>query len=119
VVPFLNWFTSHANSREDLKHWDRENLGDPETDHTLYYERSPYFFLDRVTAPVQLICGAHDVRCPASESQQAHDALTHQGKTCDLVLYPDEGHSFLKVENVIDAQKRRIAFLAESLAQGT
>ena len=118
VVPFLNWFTSHANSREDLKHWDRENLGDPETDYALYHERSPYFFLDRVTAPVQLVCGAHDVRCPASESQQAHDALVAQGKICDLVLYPDEGHSFLKIENVIDAEKRRIAFLAEVLEQG-
>ena len=30
-VPFLNWFTSHKNSRDDLQHWDRENFGDPET----------------------------------------------------------------------------------------
>ena len=115
VVPFLNWFTGHANSREDLQHWDLENLGDPEKDHDLYYERSPFFFLDRVAAPVQLICGAHDPRCPASESVQARDALVGQGKACDLVLYPDEGHSFLKTENVVDAKKRRVAFLAEAL----
>jgi dipeptidyl aminopeptidase/acylaminoacyl peptidase len=112
VVPFLNWFTGHANSREDLQHWDLENFGDPEKDHDLYRERSPFFFLDRVAAPVQLICGAHDPRCPASESVQTHDALVAQGKTCDMVLYPDEGHSFLKVENVVDAKKRRAAFLA-------
>ncbi|MGB5933640.1 MAG: prolyl oligopeptidase family serine peptidase [Anaerolineae bacterium] len=112
VVPFLNWFTGHANSREDLQHWDLENFGDPEKDHDLYYERSPFFFLDRVTAPVQMICGAHDVRCPASESIQAREALVVQGKECDLVLYEDEGHSFLKTENVVDAKKRRVAFLA-------
>jgi dipeptidyl aminopeptidase/acylaminoacyl peptidase len=115
VAPFLNWFTGHANSREDLQHWDLENFGDPEKDHGLYYERSPFFFLDHITAPVQLICGAHDVRCPASESTQAHDALKALGKQCDLVLYPDEGHSFLKSENVVDAKKRRVAFLAETL----
>ena len=115
VVPFLNWFTGHANSREDLQHWDRENFGDPEKDHDLYYERSPFFFLDRVRAPVQLICGAHDPRCPASESIQARDALVSQGKPCDLVIYPDEGHSFLKTENVVDADKRRVAFLAQAL----
>ena len=115
VVPFLNWFTGHANSREDLQHWDLENFGEPEQDHDLYYERSPFFFLDRVTAPVQLICGAHDPRCPASESIQAHDALVAQGKPCDLVLYPDEGHSFLKTENVVDAKKRRMSFLARVL----
>jgi dipeptidyl aminopeptidase/acylaminoacyl peptidase/CubicO group peptidase (beta-lactamase class C family) len=113
VVPFLNWFTGHANSRPDLRHWDMENLGDPAKDHALYYERSPFFFLDRIVAPVQLICGAHDVRCPASESTQAHAALVAQEKECDLVLYEDEGHSFLKLENVVDAEQRRVAFLAQ------
>lgn len=118
VVPFLNWFTGHANSREDLQHWDRENFGDPVKDHDLYYERSPFFFLDRVQAPVQLISGAHDVRCPASESTQAREALLAMGKECELVLYEDEGHSFLKRENVIDAEKRRVAFLAQVLENG-
>ncbi len=118
VVPFLNWFTGHANSRKDLQHWDLENFGDPEREYDRYYERSPHFFLDRVTAPVQLICGAHDPRCPASESTQAHDRLVAAGKSCDLVLYPDEGHSFLKVENVVDAERRRIAFLARVLEVG-
>jgi dipeptidyl aminopeptidase/acylaminoacyl peptidase len=115
VVPFLNWFTGHANSREDLQHWDLENFGHPEKDYELYYERSPLFFLDRIAAPVQMICGAHDVRCPASESIQARDHLLKLGKECDLVLYPDEGHGFLKTENVVDAKKRRVAFLAEIL----
>jgi len=116
VVPFLNWFTGHANSRLDLQHWDLENFGDPEVDRELYYQRSPFFFLDRVRAPVQLICGANDPRCPASESLQAHEALLKQGKSCDMALYPDEGHSFLKTENVIDAAERRLGFLERVLA---
>lgn len=115
AVPFLNWFTSHANSREDLQHWDRENFGDPEKDYDLWYERSPYFFLDRIQAPVQLLCGAHDVRCPASESTQAYEQLIQLGKVCDYVLYPDEGHSFLKIENQVDVKKRRAEFLAKYL----
>jgi dipeptidyl aminopeptidase/acylaminoacyl peptidase len=112
VVPFLNWFTAHENSRKDLQHWDLENFGSPENDRELFRERSPYFYLDRVTAPVQLICGAHDPRCPASESIQARDRLAAQGKTFDFILYPDEGHSFLKTENVVDARRRRADFLA-------
>ncbi len=115
VVPFLNWFTAHANSREDLQHWDEQNFGHPERDRDLYYERSPFFFLDRVAAPVQMICGAHDIRCPASESIQARDRLQELGKECELVLYADEGHSFLQIENVIDAKKRRAEFLARIL----
>ncbi len=115
VVPFLNWFTAHENSREDLQHWDRENFGDPEENYDLWYERSPYFFLDRVQAPVQFICGANDIRCPASESEQAYQILIEQGKEADYVLYPDEGHTLLKIENQIDAKKRRVDFLASLL----
>jgi predicted esterase len=32
-----------------------------------------------VQAPVQLFCGEHDLRCPASESKQAYDTLTDLG----------------------------------------
>jgi dipeptidyl aminopeptidase/acylaminoacyl peptidase len=115
VVPFLNWFTSHPNSRDDLQHWDRENFGDPVKDHDLWYERSPFFFLDRVRAPVQLVCGANDPRCPASESIAAHDVLRSLEKPVDFHLYPDEGHSFLKTENVVDAALKRVSFLARFL----
>ncbi len=115
VVPFLNWFTEYANERPDLQHWDHENFGDPEQDRHRFTDRSPFFFLDRVQAPVQLICGANDPRCPASESIQARDALLAAGKRCDFVLYPDEGHQFLKIENAVDAKLRRVAFLAEVL----
>jgi dipeptidyl aminopeptidase/acylaminoacyl peptidase len=66
-------------------------------------------------APVQLICGAHDPRCPASESLQAHDAMRAQEKPCELILYSDEGHSFYRTDNVVDAQKRQVAFLARAL----
>lgn len=115
VVPFLNWFTGHINARPDLQHWDLENFGDPERDRQRYYERSPFFFLDRLQAPVQLICGAHDPRCPASESLQARDALHALGKPCELVMYEDEGHVFLKKENVIDAKVRQVDFLKRLL----
>jgi len=117
IVPFLNWFTSHANSRVDLQHWDLENMGDPDQNHDLWQARSPFFFLDRIQAPVQLICGGNDPRCPASESIAAQQALQALGKPVDLVLYQDEGHDFLKLENVLDAEKRRVSFLAQVLEE--
>jgi len=117
VVPFLNWFTSHANSRADLQHWDLENMGDPEVNYDLWQARSPFFFLDRIQAPVQLICGGNDPRCPPSESIAAQQTLQALGKPVDLVLYPDEGHSFLKKKNILDAEKRRVAFLAQVLEE--
>jgi dipeptidyl aminopeptidase/acylaminoacyl peptidase len=115
VVPFLNWFTSHENSREDLQHWDRENFGDPIANKDLWYERSPFFFLDQIQSPVQLICGENDVRCPASESKQAYETLINLGKESEYHLYRGEGHFFLKIENQIKSKVQVAEFLAKYL----
>ncbi|MFT3891702.1 MAG: prolyl oligopeptidase family serine peptidase [Anaerolineales bacterium] len=118
VVPFMNWFKSHEESREDLQHWNIENMGDPKENYERWYNASPFFFLDRVNAPVQLICGGNDPRCPAVNSLDARDKLVELGKDVELFLYEDEGHSFLKIENVIDAEMRRVEFLARVLGEG-
>jgi dipeptidyl aminopeptidase/acylaminoacyl peptidase len=115
VVPFLNWIKSHHNSREDLQHWNIENMGDPDDNKELWLARSPYFFLDQLRAPVQLICGGNDPRCPASDSLDAEKKMIELGKEVELLLYPDEGHAFLNVENVIDAEVKRVEFIAKAL----
>lgn len=115
VVPFLNWIKSHYESREDLQHWNIENMGDPEENKERWMQLSPYFFLDKVSAPVQLICGGNDPRCPASDSIDARDKLIEFGKEVELLLYEDEGHSFLKIENIIDSETKRIEFLEKVL----
>jgi dipeptidyl aminopeptidase/acylaminoacyl peptidase len=115
VVPFLNWFTGHKNSREDLQYWDICNMGDPQKYHDLWHERSPFFFLDKVRAPVQLIAGENDPRCPPSESTAAHENLLELGVESELHIYKGEGHGFLKLENVIDSELKRVEFLARVL----
>ena len=115
IVPFMNWFKSHEESREDLQHWNIENMGDPKENYEKWYNASPYFFLDRVNAPVQLICGGNDPRCPAVDSLDARDKLVELGREVELLLYEDEGHAFLKIENVIDSEVRRVGFLARVL----
>jgi dipeptidyl aminopeptidase/acylaminoacyl peptidase len=115
VVPFLNWIKSHKDSREDLQHWNIENMGDPDDNRELWISHSPYFFLDKVNAPVQMISGGNDPRCPASDSMEARDKLVELGKEVEFLLYADEGHSFLKIENVIDAEEKCVAFLEKAL----
>lgn len=119
VVPFMNWFKSHDDSREDLQHWNIENMGDPKENYERWYNASPYFFLDRINSPVQLICGGNDPRCPATDSLDARDKLVALGKDVDSLLYEEEGHSFLKIENVIDSEVRRVEFLSSVLRTGT
>jgi len=116
VVPFLNWLDSHHKSREDLQHWNIENMGDPGENRELWIARSPYFFLDKISAPVQMICGENDPRCPASESIRARDKLVELGSEVELILYKGEGHTFLETRNVIDSELRRMDFLERALA---
>ncbi len=119
VVPFLNWLKSHQDSREDLQHWNIENMGDPEERRELWISHSPYFFLDKVNAPVQMISGGNDPRCPASDAIEARDKLVELGKEVEFLLYEDEGHSFLKLENIIDAEEKCAAFLARALEKAS
>jgi len=110
LVPFVNWFTGHENSRGDLQYWDLQHMGDPAKDGERWHAMSPIFFVDRIAAPVQLFAGAHDPRCPLDESEQIRDALRQRGKPVELHVYADEGHGFRKIENRIDAYKKRAAF---------
>jgi dipeptidyl aminopeptidase/acylaminoacyl peptidase len=111
LFPFVNWFTEYANEREDLRYWDRENMGDPSQDPERFREVSPIFFLDRVRAAVQLVAGGKDPRCPMSESLRARDALVKLSKPVEFVAYEDEGHGFRRTENWIDATKKTADFL--------
>ena len=55
------------------------------------------------------------MRCPQSESAQANEQLTTLGKGCEYIVYPDEGHSFLKVENQVKSKLQQVDFLAKYL----
>jgi dipeptidyl aminopeptidase/acylaminoacyl peptidase len=37
------------------------------------------------------------------------------GKDVELLLYEDEGHAFLKIENIMDSELKRVKFLAKYL----
>ncbi len=116
LVPFLNWFTEIANERDDLQYWDKQNMGDPEKDKERLHEASPIFYIDRIKAPVQMIAGAHDPRCPVSETLQAKEELVKRGKETDVMIYEDEGHGFRKLDNRLDAYKKTTEFLSKHLS---
>ena len=69
--------------------------------------------LAKAGAPI--VCGGLDPRCPAVDSIAARDKLLLLGKSGDFLLYPDEGHIFLKMENVLEAETRRAEFLARHI----
>ena len=111
IVPFVNWFTEIENEDPVLRESDLATMGDPVKNKALYEDRSPINFIDQVKAPLLLLAGGHDPRCPKSETQQVVDAIKKRGGTVDYKVYENEGHGFARVENQIDAYKRVADFL--------
>jgi len=111
IVPFVNWFTEIKNEDPVLQQSDLATMGDPEKNEGLFRDRSPIFFVDEIKAPLLLLAGGHDPRCPNSEAQQVADAIKKRGGVVEYKVYENEGHGFARVENQIDAYKRAADFI--------
>jgi dipeptidyl aminopeptidase/acylaminoacyl peptidase len=111
IVPFANWFTEYEHEDPMLQAYDRSMMGDPVEDADLWRDRSPIFFVDRIRAPLLLLAGANDIRCPAEETRQIVEAVRAAGGIAEAKIYEHEGHGFARRENEIDAFQRVAAFL--------
>jgi|HubBroStandDraft_1064217.scaffolds.fasta_scaffold00278_15 dipeptidyl aminopeptidase/acylaminoacyl peptidase len=111
IVPFVNWFTEIQNEDPVLQQSDLATMGDLVTNKARYEERSPINFVDQIKAPLYLLAGGNDPRCPKEEAQQVVDAVKKRGGVVEYKVYENEGHGFAKVENQIDAYKRVADFL--------
>ena len=115
IVGFFDWETEMATERGFLKAYDRRKMGDPEKDRDLFRDRSPAYFLDRLTAALMMTASARDVRCPPTESRAVVEKLKGMGKRVEYHEYPDEGHWPRKRKNLVDLFSRTTRFLDENI----
>ncbi len=80
-----------------------------------YVENSPYFFFDRVRAPLLIIHGSEDTTVPAFLGDEAFVALRRLGKEVTYVKYEGEGHGFFSYAAELDSVKRIIAWFDDHL----
>ena len=111
IVPFVNYFTEIENEDPVLREMDLATMGDPVKNKALYEDRSPIFFVDKIKAPLFLLAGGNDPRCPKSETLQVVEAVKKNGGVAEYKIYENEGHGFARVESQIDAYKRVADFL--------
>ena len=111
IVPFVNWFTELEHEDPVLREWDLATMGDPLENRALYEDRSPIHFIDRIRAPLLILAGANDPRCPKEESDQVAEAIRKGGGVVEYHFYENEGHGFSRIENAIDSFERTVAFL--------
>jgi dipeptidyl aminopeptidase/acylaminoacyl peptidase len=93
-----------------------DELGDPFTgDSVRLYEISPLFHAENVKKPLMVLQGANDPRVLQVESDEIVEAVKKNGVPVEYVVFPDEGHGFMKKENEIQAYGQILEFLDKYL----
>jgi dipeptidyl aminopeptidase/acylaminoacyl peptidase len=114
-VPFFDFIDAQLDPaiREDLRWWDRENTGDIETDRAKLEFYSPINHLDRVAAPLLLLGGENDPRCPPRQIAEVAERLRERGRVCETLVYPGEGHEISGAEHRLDYDRRTVDFILQ------
>jgi len=90
-------------------------LGDPKTDSVRLRRISPLFHAERIKVPLMVLQGANDPRVLQVESDEIVAAARRNGVPVEYVVFPDEGHGFVKKENEIAGYSKVIVFLDKYL----
>jgi dipeptidyl aminopeptidase/acylaminoacyl peptidase len=80
---------------------------------SLYRERSPIFFADRIQVPLAVFQGDEDRVVPRHQSDELVKILERQGIPHVYHVYPAEGHGFRKPETIQHYYRTVEAFLRQ------
>lgn len=92
-------------------------MGDPVKDSVALYNKSPLFHAAKITKPFIVLQGSNDPRVLQVESDEIVEAAKKNGVAVEYVIFPDEGHGFVKKENNIKASEEIVKFLDTYLKQ--
>jgi dipeptidyl aminopeptidase/acylaminoacyl peptidase len=92
-----------------------QEMGDPKTDSARLRRISPLFNADKIKVPLMVLQGANDPRVLKVESDEIVAAARKNGVPVEYVVFPDEGHGFVKKENEIRGYSGILAFLDQHL----
>jgi dipeptidyl aminopeptidase/acylaminoacyl peptidase len=84
-------------------------------DPAVYARSSPIQFIKQVKTPTLVIVGQHDAECPVPQSYEFWHALKTLGVPTRLIVYPGEGHMFVKPENQVDRLDQTMAWFDKYL----
>ena len=84
-------------------------------DPAVYDKSSPIRFIKNVKTPTLIIVGERDAECPAAQSYEFWHALKTLGVPTKLVVYPGEGHMFIKPKQQVDRLEQTAAWFDKYL----
>jgi dipeptidyl aminopeptidase/acylaminoacyl peptidase len=90
-------------------------MGDPKVDGERLRRISPLFNASKIKVPLMVLQGANDPRVLKVESDEIVEAARKNGVPTEYIVFPDEGHGFVKKENEIRGYTAILEFLDKYL----
>ena len=113
-VPVADYLTAYADEMEQLRAFDRALFGGSPADRPdTYRASSPLTYVDAVAAPVLVLAGENDPRCPIRQVDNYLDALAARGATYEVSRF-DAGHGSLVVEETMRHAATEVAFARQA-----
>ncbi len=118
MVPVADYVVAYADEMDALKSLDRALFGGAPEDVPEVYQRcSPISYVDRVRAPVLVLAGENDARCPIRQIENYLARLA--GRSVPHEVYRFEaGHGSIVVEEQIRQMAAQLDFLRRHLPAG-
>ncbi len=114
-VPVADYLAAYEDEMEPLRAFDRSLFGgSPAEKHDLYVECSPLTYVDEVRAPVLVLAGENDPRCPIRQIDNYLDRLAARGVPYEMYRY-DAGHGSLVVAETIKQSLIEVHFALRAL----
>jgi dipeptidyl aminopeptidase/acylaminoacyl peptidase len=115
IVDFETFF---QHTEPWLAALSKTEYGDPDTQVDLLRKLSPIHRVDRVKIPVLVAHGANDTNVPVVEAKQIVGNLQSRGIPVEFLLFPDEGHGFLREPNRIKLSVAIVRWFDQHLQAG-
>jgi acetyl esterase/lipase len=115
AVPVADYVAAYEDEMEPLRAFDRSLFGgSPDEVPEVYRACSPLTYVDAVQAPVLVLAGANDPRCPIRQIDNWLAAAEQAGKDVEVYRY-DAGHGSLVVDERVRQVRVTLSFLARRL----
>lgn len=118
VTNWVRTLTSIPPWWESFREALYDEMGDPATDGERHRRISPLFHAQNIRKPLLVVQGANDPRVLQVESDELVAAVRANNVPVEYVVFPDEGHGFLRKENRVTAQEAYLRFLNQYLRGG-
>ena len=115
AVPVADYVTAYADEMEPMRAYDRALFGgSPDEKPDAYADSSPLSWIEQVSAPVLVLAGANDPRCPIRQIDNYLDALAARG--VDHAVYRfNAGHGSMVIAERLRQVACEVAYVRDHL----